>query len=131
MASIIYSQYEPKINAMEALELGPNGGLVYCIEFLEKNMDWLEGRLAEFPEHYFVFDCPGQAELYTHHSSFANIVKRLMKPKLLRLAAVHLVDVHHCADAGKFFPAVLLSLSTMISPPASSTRRPYSSRSST
>ncbi|KAG7024306.1 GPN-loop GTPase 2 [Cucurbita argyrosperma subsp. argyrosperma] len=26
--------------------LGPNGGLVYCMDYLEKNIDWLQGRLA-------------------------------------------------------------------------------------
>jgi GTPase SAR1 family protein len=30
---------------MEELKLGPNGGLVYCIDYLEKNMDWLKERL--------------------------------------------------------------------------------------
>ena len=28
---------------MEQLELGPNGGLVYCMEFLAKNAAWLVG----------------------------------------------------------------------------------------
>ena len=30
---------------MDELKLGPNGGLVYCIDFLEKNMDWLKEKL--------------------------------------------------------------------------------------
>ncbi len=34
---------------MDQLRLGPNGGLVYCMEFLERNMDWLRDRLAQFP----------------------------------------------------------------------------------
>ena len=28
-------------DSMETLGLGPNGGMMYCMEFLEKNMDWL------------------------------------------------------------------------------------------
>ena len=30
---------------MDELKLGPNGGLVYCIDYLEKNMDWLKEKL--------------------------------------------------------------------------------------
>ena len=37
-------------------------GLVYCIEYLEANTDWLFERLAPLIEAgaYLVFDCPGQ-----------------------------------------------------------------------
>ena len=30
---------------MAELKLGPNGGLIYCMEYLEQNMDWLQERL--------------------------------------------------------------------------------------
>ena len=47
---------------MEELELGPNGGLVYCMEYLLDNMDWLKDELDKFDEdEYIIFDCPGQA----------------------------------------------------------------------
>jgi hypothetical protein len=29
-------------DVMDTLKLGPNGGLVYCMEYLEKNIDWLK-----------------------------------------------------------------------------------------
>lgn len=32
------------------LGLGPNGGLVWCIDFLEKNLDWLAEQLAPLEE---------------------------------------------------------------------------------
>jgi GTPase SAR1 family protein len=32
-------------DAMEELKLGPNGGMMYCMEFLEKNFDWFEEKL--------------------------------------------------------------------------------------
>lgn len=66
-------------DVMEKLRLGPNGGLVYCMEYLEKNLDWLKGQLDKFKDHYFLFDCPGQVELYTHHNSVRNIVTQLQK----------------------------------------------------
>jgi hypothetical protein len=33
---------------------------MYCMEFLEKNMDWLMKQLSSYKDHYFLFDCPGQ-----------------------------------------------------------------------
>ncbi len=77
---------------MEMLKLGPNGALVYCMEFLETNFDWLISAMKKFPQDkYFLFDFPGQVELYTHHNSVKNIVARLEKEANCRLAAVHLV----------------------------------------
>ena len=49
------------------LRFGPNGGLVFCLEFLLENLDWLEEKLrADADDDYILFDCPGQIELYTH-----------------------------------------------------------------
>jgi hypothetical protein len=45
---------------MSSLTLGPNGGLIFCMEFLEKNMDWLLQEISKYKDHYFLFDCPGQ-----------------------------------------------------------------------
>ncbi|XP_065878944.1 GPN-loop GTPase QQT1 isoform X2 [Euphorbia lathyris] len=71
--------------------LGPNGGLVYCMDYLEKNIDWLQSKLEPLlKDHYLLFDFPGQ------------------------LTAVHLVDAHLCSDPGKYISALLLSLSTML-----------------
>ncbi len=47
-------------DAQEAMKLGPNGALVYCMEYLVENIDWLIEELNEFCEDSFVlFDCPG------------------------------------------------------------------------
>ena len=64
---------------MEEDDLGPNGGVLYALEELEHNMEWLEKGLSELGEDYVLFDCPGQVELYTHHSSLRNIFFRLQK----------------------------------------------------
>lgn len=53
--------------------LGPNGGILYAMEELEHNMEWLEKGLSSLGEDYVLFDCPGQVELFTHHSSLRNI----------------------------------------------------------
>lgn len=46
---------------MEAHGLGPNGGLVYCMEYIEKNLDWLIEKLDGLGRSkYILFDFPGQ-----------------------------------------------------------------------
>ncbi|XP_008452647.1 GPN-loop GTPase QQT1 isoform X2 [Cucumis melo] len=95
--------------------LGPNGGLVYCMDYLEKNIDWLQARLAPLlKDHYLLFDFPGQVELFSLHSNAKNVIMKLIKNLNLRLTAVHLVDAHLCSDPGKYVSALLLSLSTML-----------------
>lgn len=60
-------------------ELGPNGGVLYALEELEHNGDWLEEGLKGLGEDYVLFDCPGQVEIYTHHSSLRNLFFRIQK----------------------------------------------------
>ncbi|KAF7226036.1 GPN-loop GTPase 2 [Nothobranchius furzeri] len=100
-------------DVMENLKLGPNGGLLYCMEYVETNLDWLESKLAQYRDCYFLFDCPGQVELYTHQHSVKNIFSQLAKWNF-RLTAVHLVDSHYCADPAKFISVLCTSLSTML-----------------
>jgi len=100
-------------DVMVEMGLGPNGGLVYCMEYLEANIDWLFDELKNYQDHYIIFDCPGQVELYTHHNSVKNIAKKMCKNDF-RLCAVHLVESHFCSDSGKFISVLLTSLSVMI-----------------
>jgi hypothetical protein len=59
-------------DVMVNCKLGPNGGLIYCMEFLEKNIDWLIEGLKnlcqkkddDIKNAYLLFDLPGQVELY-------------------------------------------------------------------
>ena len=99
---------------MDEFELGPNGSLIYCIEFLEHNFDWLMQKLEELGDagNYVVFDCPGQLELYTHHSSMKKIFSKLSRDLGFQLCAVQLIDSHHCSDASKFISVLLLCLSS-------------------
>ena len=67
-------------DVMDNLKLGPNGGLIYCMEYLEQNLDWLQTKLSKLSDHYLLFDCPGQvgliqcySTLYAH-KCFLNLV---------------------------------------------------------
>jgi len=101
-------------DAMDTHGLGPNGGMLYCMEYLEANFDWLEGRLKELgPDAYVLFDIPGQVELGTNHESLKKIIQKLSKIGF-RLAAVHLCDAHYVTDPAKYVSVLLLSLRTML-----------------
>ncbi|XP_051892379.1 GPN-loop GTPase 2 [Pristis pectinata] len=100
-------------DVMDGLGLGPNGGLIYCMEYLETNLDWLQDKMEQFKDYYFLFDCPGQVELYTHNCSMRNIFTQLTRWNV-RLTAVHLVDSHYCTDPAKFISVLCTSLSTML-----------------
>ncbi|CAD5124213.1 unnamed protein product [Dimorphilus gyrociliatus] len=97
---------------MERLKLGPNGGLLYCMEYLDKNSKWLLNKIEELKDKYLIFDCPGQVELYTHLPAIKNVITLLSKN--IRLAAVNLIDSHHCSEPGKFISALCMSLSSML-----------------
>lgn len=95
------------------LKLGPNGSLLYAMELLEKNFNWLQARMYEHRKKYLVFDFPGQVELYTHNDCIRNIMQR-MSALGYRIAAVNLVDAHYCTDPAKFIAALLMSLTAII-----------------
>eukprot|EP00243_Klebsormidium_subtile_P008903 TRINITY_DN4326_c0_g1_i1.p1 TRINITY_DN4326_c0_g1~~TRINITY_DN4326_c0_g1_i1.p1 ORF type:complete len:301 (+),score=74.91 TRINITY_DN4326_c0_g1_i1:72-974(+) len=102
-------------DVMTQYGLGPNGGLVYCMDYLEKNIDWLEKKLEPLAnDHYLIFDLPGQVELFTLHPHVKNIIDTMTNKWNFRLTAVHLIDSHLCTDPGNYVSALLLSLSTML-----------------
>lgn len=103
-------------DVMEELGLGPNGALIYCMEYLLENMDWLSEELDGFDDDdYLVLDCPGQIELYTHVPIMNRIVEQMSTwGHTSRIASVFVVDATFVCDAPKFISGALLSLSAMI-----------------
>lgn len=70
---------------------------------------------------YLLFDCPGQSELYTHHKSMREIIKKLTTTTTtrnkhfdLRLVCMNLCDSFHASDLGKYIGLVMNSLTTML-----------------
>ena len=91
-------------------------GLIYAIDYLWANIDWLEEKLTPLTmaatqccddnddqdnSVHFVFDLPGQSELFTLSGSMYNIVETIHNKWRIRLAAVQLIDATLCMDAGK------------------------------
>lgn len=83
------------------------------MELLEENFDWLKDQLVKSAASYYIFDCPGQVELYTHHKSMRNILSKLEKIGF-RICTVNLIDSHYCNEPHKFISTLLLSLNTML-----------------
>ncbi|TRY61776.1 hypothetical protein TCAL_08467 [Tigriopus californicus] len=98
---------------MDSYQLGPNGGLLYCMEFLDRNLDWLLNRVTKVKDTYLLIDCPGQVELYTHDQSMKSIIGRLEQFGT-RLCCVNMVDSHYCSDPSKFISVCLTSLNSML-----------------
>ncbi|PHH87171.1 hypothetical protein CDD83_9236 [Cordyceps sp. RAO-2017] len=94
-------------------KLGPNGGILYALEELEHNFEWLQEGLAGFGDDYVLFDCPGQVELYTHHNSLRNIFHKLQKSGF-RFVCIHLSDSICVTQPSLYISNVLLSLRAMI-----------------
>lgn len=119
-------QYEPDLDirelitledVMEELELGPNGGLIYCFEFLMQNLDFLTEALDPLSEDYLiVFDMPGQIELYTHIPLLPTLTNFLSRqgPLNISLCAAYLLESTFVIDKAKFFAGTLSAMSAMI-----------------
>ncbi|KAI4151681.1 MAG: hypothetical protein LQ341_000856 [Variospora aurantia] len=93
--------------------LGPNGGVLYALEELEHNVEWLQRGLDSLGEDYVLFDCPGQVELFTHHASLRNVFFRIQKMGY-RLVALHLTDSYCLTLPSLYISTLLLSLRSML-----------------
>lgn len=104
-------------DVMEELGLGPNGALLYCMEYLLENLDWLREQLEQFDdeEEYLILDCPGQLELYTHVPVMNRILNQMRNWGFEgKMVSVFVLDATFICDASKFISGALLSLSAMI-----------------
>lgn len=101
-------------DVMGELGLGPNGGLLYSMEYLVENLDWFSDELDAFAEDdYLLLDCPGQIELYTHVPVFKRIAECL-RQKDWNVVVVYCVDSTFVSDASKFIAGNLTALSAMV-----------------
>ncbi|KAF2746975.1 hypothetical protein M011DRAFT_468253 [Sporormia fimetaria CBS 119925] len=103
-------------DVMEEMSLGPNGGLIYCFEFLLENLEFLTDPLQEVTDEYLiVFDMPGQIELYTHVPILPDLVKHLMRGSLnINMCAAYLLESTFIIDRPKFFAGTLSAMSAML-----------------
>jgi len=101
-------------DVMEELELGPNGSLVYAMEYIMEHKDYLEDQLWDYDDDdYFLIDCPGQIELYSHLNVMRDFVDMLHSMDF-RVAGVYCIDINFIEDAPKFLSGGLAALTAMV-----------------
>ncbi|KAI8897272.1 GPN-loop GTPase [Globomyces pollinis-pini] len=117
-----YFEYEPSIDirelvslddVMEELDFGPNGGLIYCLEYLVDNLDWFEEQIQEYEDDNIIIDCPGQIELYTHCTIMKQLVDCLHRNDY-RVCGIYLLDCQFIQDTPKFFAGIMSAMSAML-----------------
>jgi len=124
---------------MEETKLGPNGGLVYAMEYIKDQLhviipEIVTAATQQFNKEnacdkswdeissqiYLLIDMPGQVELYTHSTITAEIIQALTKPTHkggligLNLAAVNIIDSLACLSPTTYIATILVSLQSMI-----------------
>ncbi|XP_057327807.1 GPN-loop GTPase 3 [Microplitis mediator] len=119
-----YFEYEPLVDIRELISLddameddelkfGPNGGLIFCMEYLVENPAWLDEQLGDVDDDYIIFDCPGQIELYSHMSVIKNLIDTLQTLNF-RLCGIFLIDSQFMVDPQKFISGTMAALSVMV-----------------
>lgn len=104
-------------DVMEEMSLGPNGGLIFCFEFLLQNLDFLHTAIEPLSEEYLIiFDLPGQIELYTHIPLLPELIKFLSRQGAMgiNLCATYLLEATFVVDKAKFFAGTLSAMSAMV-----------------
>jgi GTPase SAR1 family protein len=97
----------------ESLSLGPNGGLIYCMDFILSNINWLDSKLSEHSRDLIIIDCPGQIELFTQHEVLRLILNHIESKHSCKMVVLNLIDSFICASPSNFIAASLVSLSVM------------------
>lgn len=105
---------------MEQFSLGPNGALIYAMEWLEDHLTPLISTkllevLASKPDcRYILFDLPGQIELYTNSGAIQRVLQKISQEWGFRSVVVHLTDSVLCLEPSHYISSVLVSLSVML-----------------
>ncbi|KAF2208901.1 hypothetical protein CERZMDRAFT_48172 [Cercospora zeae-maydis SCOH1-5] len=93
---------------MEREELGPNGGVLWAMEEIEMNVEWLEREVGRC-EETIILDPPGQPELTIHHQSLPKILHRLEKIGY-RIVVIQLLDSVVLTRPSLYLSSLLLCL---------------------
>ena len=101
------------------LKLGPNGSFLYCINFLNDNISWLEEQINQEKYkdyYYYLIDTPGQIEIFTISPEFKNICDYMTNEKKLniKLCCVNLIECINMCDMPKYIFSIFSVLNSMI-----------------
>ena len=101
-------------DAMSAKGLGPNGSMVFCMEYLMSNPKWLDDQLGDYVDDFLIADMPGQIEVTSHIPVVPQLAAQLEDSGYKVVVLFVLDGVAATADPGKFVSGCLMSLSSMV-----------------
>ena len=90
---------------MDEMDFGPNGALFYALQEMSDNIDELH--LEDFEDDFFVFDCPGQIELFLHSDILQKCVEKVKN--FSKVAIVYLFDSSNFLNNQKLLYTLLCS----------------------
>lgn len=85
-----YIPYEAEIDVrdfisisdvMEQYSLGPNGAQVVAADLIVENVEEITSRMEEFADYYFIFDTPGQIELFSFRPGSRILIEKIASGK--------------------------------------------------
>lgn len=97
-------------SVMQEEGLGPNGAALRAMELVEERFSRLVPVEAG---QLYIFDLPGQVELFTGHDSLRRIVYQLQR-KAVSCVAVSIADATSCQDRNRYVATLILTLKTML-----------------
>jgi GTPase SAR1 family protein len=103
----------------EKFKLGPNGSFLYCINFLNDNISWLDEQINQekYKDYFhYLIDTPGQIEIFTVSPEFKNICDYITDTKKLniKLCCVNLIECINMCDMPKYIFSIFSVLNAMI-----------------
>lgn len=121
----IYVNFDPNFDVssvvsvtdtMKEQQLGPNGALMFCMDSIAESTVQITEALKPLIKKatYFLIDCPGQVELYTHSDCMRKFVDVFQKELDAKLATVNLVDVTLASTKDGFLGQSLMALGMML-----------------
>lgn len=96
-------------DVMDNCDYGPNGALFYALREMCENIEEL--RLQDFEDEFFVFDCPGQIELFLHSDILQECVRHIRS--FAKVAIVYLIDSSNFINTHKLIYSTLCATISM------------------
>ena len=98
--------------AMRDHGFGPNGALVFCMEQVVRDFEWLDSEIGDHDYDFLIIDLPGQIELFCHLDILPRLFQHL-ESREYNLCGVFLLDSQFMIDPAKYLSGCLATLSTM------------------
>jgi hypothetical protein len=99
-------------DVLEETDYGPNGGLVYCFEYLNENLEWLHEQLGDEDDEYYIIDCPVTIPRFR---DIINVDSSICPPRSSQPPHQTLQRSSHSSSPSMFFLLPLDSPSTILS----------------